>query len=219
MSVIVFAGAAQFAAVGYVLGGFSWLAIVLLTAFLNARHLLYSAALAPWLALRSRRERAVMAHLLTDEAFALSITHFRRLGRADRWGYWFAAIVTTFIPWNLATLAGVLAGGAVPDPSAFGLDVVFPAAMAGLAVALVAGRRELAAALAGALVGVGVGVAWDPAIGIIAGGLGGPLVAMALPGPPMVERYPADPLPFGLDPDAPERLIDEPGRDRSVVRR
>jgi hypothetical protein len=50
MSVIVFAGASQFVAVGYVLGGFSWLAIVLLTAFLNARHLLYAAALAPYFA-------------------------------------------------------------------------------------------------------------------------------------------------------------------------
>src|SRR6185369_4128603 len=50
MSLFVFAGASQFVAVGYVLGGFSWLTIVLLTAFLNARHFLYGAALAPFLA-------------------------------------------------------------------------------------------------------------------------------------------------------------------------
>ena len=49
MSTLVFAGAAQFAAVGYVAGGLAWPGIVLLTALLNARHLLYSAALAPWL--------------------------------------------------------------------------------------------------------------------------------------------------------------------------
>jgi 4-azaleucine resistance transporter AzlC len=212
MSLIVFAGAAQFAAVGYVLAGFSWLGIVLLTAFLNARHLLYSAALAPWYADRPKGERAAMAHLLTDEAFALSITHFRRVGRRDSWGYWFAAVVTTLIPWNLATLAGVLVGGAVPDPSRFGLDVVFPAAMAGLAVALATGRRELVAAIVGALVAVGVSLAWDPAVGIIAGGLGGPLVAMAMPGPPMVERYPADPTALGIEPEAPGRLIDGEGR-------
>ena len=41
-----------------------------------------------------------MAHLLTDEAFALSIGHFRRLGCTDEWGYWIGAIVSTFIPWN-----------------------------------------------------------------------------------------------------------------------
>ena len=210
MSVLVFAGAAQFAAVGYVAGGFSWIGIVVLTAFLNARHVLYSAALAPHYGDRPRAERALMAHLLTDEAFALSMTHIRRLRRPDRWGYWFAAIVTTFIPWNLATLAGVLAGGAIPDPSRFGLDVVFPAAMGGLAIALVAGRREAVAAIVGAMIAVALSLAWDPAVGIIAGGLGGPLVALAMPGAPMRDRYPADPMPLGVHPEAPERLIDEP---------
>src|SRR6185295_18400133 len=176
MSVIVFAGASQFVAVGYVLGGFSWLAIVLLTAFLNARHMLYSAALAPYLAGVPRLQRAAMAHVLTDEAFALAIAHFRRIGRADVRGYWLGAILSTFIPWNVATLVGVTIGGSIPDPARFGLDVIFPAAMGGLAVGLITGRRELVAAVSGAVVGVAVGLAWDPAAGIIAGGLIGPVV-------------------------------------------
>ncbi|MEO5918394.1 MAG: AzlC family ABC transporter permease [Candidatus Limnocylindrales bacterium] len=181
MSVIVFAGASQFAAVGFVLGGFSWLGVVLLTGFLNARHLLYSAALAPYFVDQPRFVRAALAHVLTDESFALSIAHFRRIGRADMPGYWWAAMMTVFIPWNLATLAGVLIGGQIPDPSRFGLDVIFPAAMAGLAIGLVTGRRELAAALAGTVIGVAVALAWDPAAGILAGGLLGPLVGMATP--------------------------------------
>ena len=180
MSVLVFAGASQFVAVGYVLGGFSWLAIVLLTAFLNARHLLYAAALAPFLTDHPRWQRAAMAHVLTDEAFALAIAHFRRIGRADIRGYWLGAIVSTFIPWNVATLVGVTIGGSIPDPTAFGLDVIFPAAMGGLAVGLITGRRELVAAVSGAVIGVGVGLAWDPAAGIIAGGVIGPLVGMAI---------------------------------------
>ena len=49
MSTIVFAGAAQFAAIGYVAAGLAWPAIALLTFLLNARHLLYSAALGPWM--------------------------------------------------------------------------------------------------------------------------------------------------------------------------
>jgi len=180
MSVLVFAGASQFVAVGYVLGGFSWLAIVLLTAFLNARHMLYSAALAPYLAGVPRLQRAAMAHVLTDEAFALAIAHFRRIGRADVRGYWLGAILSTFIPWNVATLVGVTIGGSIPDPARFGLDVIFPAAMGGLAVGLITGRRELVAAVSGGVVGVGVGLAWDPAAGIIAGGLIGPVVGMAV---------------------------------------
>jgi len=180
MSVIVFAGASQFVAVGYVLGGFSWLAIVVLTAFLNARHLLYAAALAPYLADKPRPVRAVMAHVLTDEAFALAIAHFRRIGRADVPGYWLGAIVSTFIPWNVATLVGVSIGGSIPDPTRFGLDVIFPAAMGGLAVGLITGRRELVAAVSGAAIGVAIGLAWDPAAGIIAGGVIGPVVGMAV---------------------------------------
>jgi 4-azaleucine resistance transporter AzlC len=179
MSVIVFAGAAQFAALGYVAGGFSWFGIVLLTLFLNARHVLYAAALAPYLTDRPRPQRALLAHLLTDEAFALSISHFRRIGRGDVRGYLYAAVGTTFIPWNIATLAGVLVGGEIPDPSVFGIDVVFPAAMAGLAVGLMTGRREVVAAIVGAILAVGISLAWDPAAGIIAGGLLGPVVALA----------------------------------------
>jgi len=108
MSVVVFAGAAQFAAVGFVRAGMPWPAIFLLTALLNARHLLYSAALRPWLVKVPALKRAVMAHFLTDEGFALSVAHFQRLGFADLRGYWLAAIGATFIPWNVATLIGVI---------------------------------------------------------------------------------------------------------------
>lgn len=200
MSTLVFAGAAQFAAVGYVAGGLAWPGILLLTALLNARHLLYSAALAPWLAQRRFVERALAAHLLTDEAFALTMAHFRRLGRTDMWGYWVAAIGTTFIPWNLATLAGVQVGGSIPEPKQFGIDVIFPAAMIGLAVGLISGRREIVAALSGATVGVVVALVAGPAIGIIAGGIIGPAIGLLVPAaaahetaplgsPPSAERY------------------------------
>jgi 4-azaleucine resistance transporter AzlC len=181
MSTIAFAGAAQFAAVGYVAAGLPWPGIVLLTALLNARHLLYSAALAPRLRGVSLAHRAALAHVLTDEAFALAAAHFHRLGRADVGGYWIGAVVGVFIPWNLATIGGVLAGGAIPDPTRFGLDIVFPAAMAGLAVGLVTGRREIVAAGSGGVIGVLLSLAIGPALGVVAGGLVGPLLGMALP--------------------------------------
>jgi 4-azaleucine resistance transporter AzlC len=181
MSVFAFAGAAQFAAVGYVSAGLGWLPILVLTFFLNARHLLYSASLAPRLRQVPFLQRAAMAHVLTDEAFALAATHFHRIGRVDVPGYWIGAVLGVFIPWNLATLAGVLLGGAIVDPSAFGLDIVFPAAMAGLAVGLATGRREIVAAGAGAGIGVLLSLLLGPSTGIVAGGLLGPLVGMAMP--------------------------------------
>lgn len=181
MSTFAFAGAAQFAAVGYVASGLAWPGVLLLTFLLNARHLLYSAALGPWLRGVPFARRAVMAHLLTDEAFALAIGHFRRLGRTDERGYWIGAIASTFIPWNLATLAGVVLGAGIPDPTRFGIDIIFPAAMIGLAVGLITGRRELVAAIVGGAVGVVVSLLTSPAIGIVAGGLIGPLVGLQVP--------------------------------------
>jgi len=181
MSTIVFAGAAQFAAVGLVAAATPWPAIVLLTGLLNARHLLYSAALAPWLDRVPRVQKAAMAHLLTDEAFALSLAHFKRLGRADVGGYWIAAIVSTFIPWNLATLAGFFGGQLIDDPARYGLDIVFPAAMGGLAVGLLVCRRELVACFGGIVVSVGVALALEPKVAVVAGGLIGPLLGLAVP--------------------------------------
>jgi 4-azaleucine resistance transporter AzlC len=194
MSTIVFAGAAQFAGVGYVASGLAWPGVVLLTALLNARHLLYSAALAPWLRDVPFWRRAVMAHLLTDEAFALSIGHFRRVGRTDERGYWIAAIASTFIPWNLATIGGVLLGAQIPDPARFGIDIIFPAAMIGLAAGLMTGRREIVAAVVGAGVGVVVALLTAPSIGIVSGGIVGPAVGLLVP-PTVADEI----APIGLD--------------------
>jgi predicted branched-subunit amino acid permease len=184
MSLIAFAGAAQFAAIGFVATGLGWPVITLLTFLLNARHVLYSAALAPWFRGRSMAERALAAHLLTDESFALAIAQFRRVGRFDAVGYWYPAIVATLIPWNIATFAGVMLGDAIIEPSRFGIDVIFPAAMAGLTVGLVSGRRELVAALAGGAIGVASSLTISPTIGIIAGGVLGPLAGLIVPPAP-----------------------------------
>jgi 4-azaleucine resistance transporter AzlC len=181
MSLLPFAGASQFAAVGYVAQGLPWISIVLLTAVLNSRHLLYSAALAPRLRRIPVLQRAAMAQVLTDEAFALSAGHFQRLGRIDVRGYWIAAIVAVWLPFNVGTLVGAIAGGAVPDPSRYGLGVVFPAAMAGLAVGLVTGRREFVAAGGGVIIGVSCSLVFGPGVGIMAGGLLAPLLALAVP--------------------------------------
>jgi predicted branched-subunit amino acid permease len=197
MSLFAFAGAAQFAAIGYVASGVPWGVIGVLTGLLNARHILYSAALAPWFRGRSFGERAAAAHVLTDEAFALSIAEFRQIGRFDGFGYWYAAIVVDFIPWFIGSMAGVLLGDAIVDPARLGLDVIFPAAMAGLAVALITGRRELVAGVAGATIGVVVALASTPTVGVIAGGVLGPAIGLLVPAAEARES-----APLGSEPSA-----------------
>ena len=180
MSALPFAGASQFAALGYLQEGLSWALIVGLTGLLNARHLLYSAAIAPHLAGVPAPQRAAMAQVLTDEAFALSINHFVRLGRPDVAGYWIAAILGVYLPWNIGTAMGATLGQLIPEPSQLGLDVVFPASMAGLAVGLINGRREVLATAAAVAIGMAVGLIAGPGPGIVAGALLGPGIALAL---------------------------------------
>jgi predicted branched-subunit amino acid permease len=181
-SAIAFAGGAQFAAAGLVAQGAPWIAIAGVVALVNARHLLYSAAIAPFAAERPRRERAVMAHFLTDESFALSLSHFRRIGRFDARGYWTAALIL-FIPWQVGSIVGFVVAGAV-DIRALGLDVAFPAAMAALSLGLVSGRRDVAAAVGAVVVAVIVGLAVGASIGLVAGAVVGPLVGLAVPASP-----------------------------------
>jgi branched chain amino acid efflux pump len=126
----------------------------------------------------------------------LAIGHFRRIGRTDETGYWIGAIGSTFIPWNLATLAGVYAGGSIADPSVLGIDIIFPAAMIGLAAGLISGRRELVAAFAGAAIAVSWALFVSPALGlepstgVIAGGVLGPLAGLVVPEGLAAERAP-----------------------------
>jgi 4-azaleucine resistance transporter AzlC len=179
MSVFVLAGAAQFAAVGLIADGASWPSIVFLTALLNSRHLLYSAAMAPWLGGRPRLERAAMAHVLTDETFALSLAHFQRLGRVDVVGFWLAAGFDS-LSWPLFTAVGVIGGQLIADPAQLGLDVIFPAAMGGLAVKLATGRPEVAAAVAGAALAVVGGIVAGPAVSIVVGGFLAPIAGLLI---------------------------------------
>jgi predicted branched-subunit amino acid permease len=183
MSAIALAGSAQFAALGGIVQGVPWAGILLLVALLNARHLLYSASLAPWFAGTSRRVRAACAYVLADETYALAMPAIRSLGRLDLRTYALAAAMPV-VPWIIATAVGYLGGELIPDPRVLGMDIVFPAAMAGLAVALITDRRTLVAAVAGGVIGLVVALAVQPAVGVMAGGIAGPLVAMLVPAPP-----------------------------------
>jgi 4-azaleucine resistance transporter AzlC len=180
--VIVLAGGSQFAAAGLVKDGAPWLAIAGVTLLINARHLIYSASIAPYTVDLPRRERAVMAHFLTDETFALSLAHFRRIGRFDRHAYWLASMFI-FLPWTIGGALGYLLGGAV-DTTRLGLDVAFPAAMAGLSLGMVSGRRDVAAALGAVAVAVPVGLVGGSSVGLVAGAVIGPFLGLAVPAGP-----------------------------------
>lgn len=119
MSVLVFAGSAQFIAVAMLAGGASAGAIILTTFVVNFRHFLMSSALAVPLTGVHRGFLSLFAYGITDESFAVNLARFRRGG----WDRWRALTVNQAAnaAWVAATVAGGLAGAFIP-PGAFGID-------------------------------------------------------------------------------------------------
>jgi 4-azaleucine resistance transporter AzlC len=84
MSILVFAGASQFIGVGLLAAGAGFIEVVLTTFFINLRHILMSASLAPYLKKARSSLLPVLAFGVTDETYAVSITRFRE-EKANQW--------------------------------------------------------------------------------------------------------------------------------------
>lgn len=129
MSLLVFAGGSQFLAVAVVAAGASPVAAVVAGLLLNARHLPFGLAMSPVVADRWPA-RLLGAHLMIDESVAFARAR-QETGRRSRTAYWLCGGLL-FVVWNAGTAVGVLAGAAVPDPAAFGVDAAFPAGLLAL---------------------------------------------------------------------------------------
>lgn len=148
MSPTVFAGGAQFAALYIVLGGGGAAAAVLAGLVLNARLLPFGFAVTDVLDLRWPA-RLLGSQLVLDESTAFA------LGQQDpgrRRAAFFSCGVLLFVVWNLGTLLGVLAGRAVGNPDALGLDAASPMVLLALVLPTLRDRRVLAAAVLGAVI-------------------------------------------------------------------
>jgi 4-azaleucine resistance transporter AzlC len=149
MSVLVFAGGAQFMAVGLVAAG-NPVAAVFAGLLLNARHLPFGLAVADAVGQRWSA-RLVGSHLMTDEAVAFAMAQPDPAGR--RKAYWLTG-VSLFVCWNLGCLLGVALGGAVGDPATLGLDAAFPAGLLALLLPSLRDRETRLVAGLGATVAV-----------------------------------------------------------------
>lgn len=153
MSSIVFAGSAQFLLAQLVGAGAPALLSLGAVGLINLRHALYSASVAPILAALPRRWKLLLAYLLTDEAYAAAIPHLLENPRSPV-AHWvlFGAGFALWAGWQLATLAGVLAGSLLP--SDLGLDFALPLTFIAIVVPLIDNRARLIAALAAGAVAV-----------------------------------------------------------------
>ena len=164
MSSIVFAGSSQVVITQLVGQNTPSLVIVLTAAVINLRHLLYSASVAPYLRRLSSSWKLLLAYLLTDEAYAVSIVHFQEetppttsddesfevnqkepaKSQNLHW-YLLGAGLALWSTWQLSTAAGILLGAIIP--TSWSLDFTLALTFIALVVPYLRDKPSVLAAL------------------------------------------------------------------------
>ncbi|GAF40494.1 amino acid transport protein [Agrilactobacillus composti DSM 18527 = JCM 14202] len=132
MSLIVYAGSAQFIITGMLAAGSPIGAIVVSTILINARMSLMSMTVAPYFKDKSFGENIGVGSLLTDETFALSMNKLNFTDHKLNGPWLNSANIVAYLVWALATVAGSLIGGLIPNPESLGLDFAVVAMFIGL---------------------------------------------------------------------------------------
>jgi predicted branched-subunit amino acid permease len=188
MSSIVFAGSLQFVATQLFATGAPGLVLLLTTLIVNLRHMLYSASLAPYMQKLPSRWKWLLAYLLTDEAYAPTILHYRQ-GEENHGGsaqppcgtestetpdrrHWFflGAGLALWSVWQVSTAIGIFVGAQVP-PS-WALDFTLALTFIALLVPVLTDRPSVAAALSAGIIAL-VGAGWPYKLGLVTAALVG----------------------------------------------
>ena len=147
-TVLVIAGAAQFAALQMMVDH-AGIALVLLAALaVNLRMAMYSAALVPWIGGAPLWQRACAAYLLFDQTYLASVAEYEKrpqMGRPARMAYFFGVATSITPVWIGMTAVGALVGNALPANS--GLDFALPITFLAMVAPMLRTLAHVAAAL------------------------------------------------------------------------
>jgi len=152
MSVVIFAGASQLAAVELIGRNAPALVVVVTVLVINLRLVMYSASIAPHFRDQSERWKALLAYLLTDQAYAVSLLEFESDRETARRWYYLGIAASLWVTWQIATVAGIALGASVPDSWQLGFAV--PLVFLAVLVPAITDRATGAAALVGGAVAV-----------------------------------------------------------------
>ncbi|MDO8696767.1 MAG: AzlC family ABC transporter permease [Pseudomonas sp.] len=180
MSLLVFAGSAQFIVISLLGTGAGAAVLLLTTLVVNLRHALYSATLQPFVRHLPARWRVPLAFWLTDEAFAV-VQHRYAAADSSPYKHWYflGAALAMYLNWQLCTLIGVLFGQSVPDLAAWGLDFAMLATFIGVVVPMLRNRPQVAAALVAGAVALACH-GWPYKLGLLAAAASGIAVGLLL---------------------------------------
>jgi 4-azaleucine resistance transporter AzlC len=178
MSCIVFAGSAQFVIAQLIAVGTPWLVIILTAFVVNIRHMLYSASVSSYCCHLHPLWKWLLAYLLTDEAYAVTILHYQEPGddRQKHW-YFLGAGLALWTTWQLSTAAGIFMGGHIP--ASWSLDFASTLTFIALVVPTLKDHMSTTAALTSALTALLV-IALPLKLGIAIAALAGIAVGLTL---------------------------------------
>lgn len=150
-SLIIFAGASQLAFLEMVSKQTPWFVVLVTPLIINTRFLIYSIAMAPHFRGMRLRKKAFLSYFLVDQAYLLSINHFRdhQLNPGERSWYYLGTASGLWVTWQFGTLLGIILGGHAPQ--ALPLDFAVPLSFIALLVPALRLRADIAAALAAAV--------------------------------------------------------------------
>ena len=142
ISLVLFSGASQFAAVGVIGSGGNPLSAIATSVLLGTRNALYAFRMAPILKVAGLK-KILAAQWTIDESTGMAVAQENT--QDSQIGFWWTG-ASVYIFWNLFTLTGALSAQALGDPAKWGLDAVVPAAFLGLLFAQIksAQHRKLA---------------------------------------------------------------------------
>lgn len=148
MSLLVFGGASQFAALAQLKDAAPALMAVAAGLMVNLRMAIYSASLAPHMGGGPLWKRALASYMLVDNAYVCAISDFEKRPNqsiGDKFSYYFAVAVPLCLSWMLASMAGIIGGRAIP--SSYGIDFAVPLAFISLLAPMLRNLAQVTACL------------------------------------------------------------------------
>lgn len=131
LSIIVYAGAAQFIITGLLLTTAPIMAIIFTVFLINLRHLLMGMTIAPFFKRFSLINNIGIGTLLTDETFAVAVNAISQQKTID--ANWMHGLnIAAYLVWIMSCITGAILGNWLPDPYQFGFDFSLIAMFIGL---------------------------------------------------------------------------------------
>jgi 4-azaleucine resistance transporter AzlC len=181
MSAIIFAGSSQFLTTQLVHTAAPSIVILMTVAVVNLRHALYSASVSPYTRHLRPLWKWLLAYLLTDEAYAVTVLHYQETGDPgtidNRHWFYLGAGLALWSSWQLSTAAGILLGAVVPE--SWSLDFTLALTFIALVVPSLKDRAGLVAALTAGVIAV-LTISWPFKLGLVVAALVGILLGVII---------------------------------------